>query len=36
MIYHAIPRIHPGTAPQALLAATGLRPGRLNLTLRQV
>lgn len=36
MVYHGVPRILAGTAPQALLAATGMRPGRLNLTFRQL
>lgn len=35
MLFHAVPVIHSGTAPQELLAACGLRQGRLNLTLRQ-
>ena len=34
MAFHGVPRIHAGTAPPELLAATGLRPGRLNLTFR--
>lgn len=36
MVYHGVPRILGGTAPQELLAATGMRPGRLNLTFRQL
>ncbi len=35
MLFHSVPAIYPGTAPEQLLAATGLRPGRLNLTIRQ-
>ncbi|GFR42813.1 hypothetical protein Agub_g3703 [Astrephomene gubernaculifera] len=35
MIFHSVSRVHSHTAPQQLLAATGLRPGRLNLTFRQ-
>ncbi|EFJ47865.1 hypothetical protein VOLCADRAFT_101962 [Volvox carteri f. nagariensis] len=35
MIFHSVSRVHPHTAPRELLAATGLRPGRLNLTFRQ-
>ncbi|KAL6745666.1 alpha-ketoglutarate-dependent dioxygenase AlkB-like protein [Haematococcus lacustris] len=35
MVFHAVPNIYPGTAPPSLVQATGLRPGRLNLTFRQ-
>lgn len=35
MLFHAVSKIYPNTAPKELLAATGLRPGRLNLTFRQ-
>jgi hypothetical protein len=28
-------QIHANTAPQQLVEATGLRPGRLNLTFRE-
>jgi alkylated DNA repair dioxygenase AlkB len=36
MVFHAVPKIYPGTAPEQLLKATGLRPGRINLTFRQL
>ncbi|EOY04520.1 hypothetical protein QUC31_017227 [Theobroma cacao] len=36
MVFHGVPSIIPNTAPQALLAETGLRRGRLNLTFRQL
>ncbi|KAG1654518.1 hypothetical protein FOA52_008550, partial [Chlamydomonas sp. UWO 241] len=36
MVFHAVPTIHAGTVPRALVDACGLRPGRLNLTIRQV
>ncbi|GAX79653.1 hypothetical protein CEUSTIGMA_g7094.t1 [Chlamydomonas eustigma] len=36
MIYHSVPHIYPGTAPSELHSITGIRPGRLNLTMRQV
>ncbi len=35
MIFHSVAKIHPNTAPPELIRATGLRPGRLNLTFRQ-
>ncbi|KXZ45726.1 hypothetical protein GPECTOR_51g712 [Gonium pectorale] len=35
MIFHSVSRIHRDSAPRELLAATGMRPGRLNLTFRQ-
>ncbi|GIL59226.1 hypothetical protein Vafri_13915, partial [Volvox africanus] len=35
MIFHAVAKVHSNTAPQELVRATGLRPGRLNLTFRQ-
>ncbi|PNH00684.1 Alpha-ketoglutarate-dependent dioxygenase AlkB, partial [Tetrabaena socialis] len=35
MIFHSVARVLPHTAPKQLLDATGLRPGRLNLTFRQ-
>ncbi|XP_068669041.1 DNA N(6)-methyladenine demethylase ALKBH1D-like isoform X1 [Aristolochia californica] len=35
LIFHGVPRIHPGTAPEQLLEETNLRPGRLNLTFRK-
>ncbi|MEW5319190.1 MAG: hypothetical protein WDW38_010357 [Sanguina aurantia] len=36
MVYHGVSKIHTGSAPQALLTKCGLRPGRLNLTFRQM
>ncbi|KAG2487350.1 hypothetical protein HYH03_014064 [Edaphochlamys debaryana] len=35
MLFHAVPKIHPHTAPAELVRGCGLRPGRLNLTFRQ-
>ncbi|XWS35387.1 hypothetical protein CRYUN_Cryun21dG0122000 [Craigia yunnanensis] len=35
MVFHGVPYIIPGSAPETLLAETGLRHGRLNLTFRQ-
>ncbi|XVF29672.1 hypothetical protein REPUB_Repub15cG0142100 [Reevesia pubescens] len=35
MVFHGVPSIIPFSAPDALLAETGLRRGRLNLTFRQ-
>ncbi|KAG9455987.1 hypothetical protein H6P81_000495 [Aristolochia fimbriata] len=35
LIFHGVPKIHSGTAPEQLLEETNLRPGRLNLTFRQ-
>ncbi|GIL84065.1 hypothetical protein Vretimale_11035 [Volvox reticuliferus] len=35
MIFHSVSKVHPNTAPPELVRATGLRPGRLNLTFRQ-
>lgn len=35
LVYHGVPSIVPNSAPERLLAETGLRPGRLNLTFRQ-
>lgn len=34
-VFHGVTAIHKNTAPKALLEATNLRPGRLNLTFRQ-
>lgn len=34
-VFHGVTAIHPNTAPKALLEATNLLPGRLNLTFRQ-
>uniref|UniRef100_A0A9I9DZ03 DNA N(6)-methyladenine demethylase n=1 Tax=Cucumis melo TaxID=3656 RepID=A0A9I9DZ03_CUCME len=34
-VFHGVTAIHSKTAPKALLEATNLRPGRLNLTFRQ-
>ncbi|XP_022980605.1 uncharacterized protein LOC111479925 isoform X2 [Cucurbita maxima] len=34
-VFHGVTAIHQNTAPKALLEATNLRPGRLNLTFRQ-
>ncbi|KAI9119808.1 hypothetical protein K1719_009197 [Acacia pycnantha] len=34
-IFHGVNAIHPNTAPKILMDDTNLRPGRLNLTLRQ-
>lgn len=34
-IFHGVTVIHPNTAPKLLLQETNLRPGRLNITLRQ-
>ena len=34
-IFHGVTVIHPNTAPRRLMDDTNLRPGRLNLTLRQ-
>jgi alkylated DNA repair protein (DNA oxidative demethylase) len=31
LLYHGVERVHPNTSPRDL----GMRPGRLNLTLRQ-
>ncbi|KAI3705851.1 hypothetical protein L1987_76095 [Smallanthus sonchifolius] len=35
LIFHGVNRILPHSSPEPLLQAIGLRPGRLNLTLRQ-
>jgi alkylated DNA repair dioxygenase AlkB len=35
MVFHGVSQIHANTAPQQLVEATGLRPGRLNLTFRE-
>ncbi|XP_054787098.1 uncharacterized protein LOC129293259 isoform X2 [Prosopis cineraria] len=35
LVYHGVSYIIPNSAPRKLLEATGLRPGRLNLTFRQ-
>ncbi|KAK8556499.1 hypothetical protein V6N13_064529 [Hibiscus sabdariffa] len=35
MVFHGVPSIVPSSAPEPLKAKTGLRQGRLNLTLRQ-
>lgn len=34
-VFHGVSAIHKNTAPKALLEATNLRPGRLNLTFRE-
>lgn len=34
-VFHGVTAIKPNTAPKALLEATNLRPGRLNLTFRE-
>lgn len=31
-----VPTIYPGSCPPHLVKATGLRPGRINLTFRQL
>lgn len=36
MIFHGVPHIHPHTAPSWLINKTNMRPGRLNLTFRQL
>lgn len=36
MIYHAVRAVHLGSAPKELLQLVNLRPGRLNLTFRQL
>ncbi|OMO50960.1 Oxoglutarate/iron-dependent dioxygenase [Corchorus capsularis] len=36
MVFHGVPYIIPNSAPRDLLAETGLRHGRLNLTFRQL
>ncbi|KAJ7531020.1 hypothetical protein O6H91_14G029000 [Diphasiastrum complanatum] len=36
MIYHGVESILPGTAPSWLTSKTNLRPGRLNLTFREL
>jgi alkylated DNA repair dioxygenase AlkB len=36
MIFHGVTGIRRGTAPRELVDATHLRPGRLNLTFRQL
>ncbi|OMO55246.1 Oxoglutarate/iron-dependent dioxygenase [Corchorus olitorius] len=36
MVFHGVPSIIPNSAPRDLLAETGLRNGRLNLTFRQL
>lgn len=35
LVFHGVSYIIPNSAPRELLEATGLRPGRLNLTFRQ-
>eukprot|EP00897_Mesotaenium_endlicherianum_P008482 jgi/Mesen1/7662/ME000400S06858 len=35
LVFHGVPVVHPNTAPEWLVKATGLRPGRLNLTFRE-
>lgn len=35
LLYHGVTHIHANTAPQGLVDATGLRPGRLNMTFRE-
>lgn len=35
LVFHGVPSIIPNTAPEPLLAKTGLRSGRLNLTFRK-
>ncbi|GKV04377.1 hypothetical protein SLEP1_g16536 [Rubroshorea leprosula] len=35
LVFHGVPSIVPDTAPKALLAETGMHPGRLNLTFRK-
>ncbi|GJP34498.1 hypothetical protein CLOM_g18939 [Closterium sp. NIES-68] len=36
LIFHGVPCVHGGTAPDWLIEETRLRPGRLNLTFREV
>lgn len=36
LVFHGVPEVLPHSAPQELVAATGLRPGRLNLTFREL
>lgn len=36
MIFHGVSRIHPLTAPSWLIEETNVRPGRINLTFRQL
>lgn len=35
LVFHGVSSIVPDSAPKALLAKTGMRPGRLNLTFRK-
>ncbi|CAI5515946.1 unnamed protein product [Closterium sp. Naga37s-1] len=36
LMFHGVPCVHGGTAPDWLAQETGLRPGRLNLTVREL